>query len=141
MTQDSLFYPMFVMAALPGVILVLLFYFRLKAVLDGKVEPHYLENQGVESAPLIVVRLTHNLSNLFEFPVLFFIAGVILISLQKVDDLYISMAWSYVVLRYIHSAIHITYNRVLHRSSVHFLSDVILIAFWVRLLIQLSVDV
>jgi len=141
MIQENLYYPLFVMAALPGVILVLLFYFRLKAVLDGKVDPHYLENQGAESAPPIVVKLTHNLSNLFEFPILFLVVGVLLISLQKVDDLYISIAWSYVVLRYIHSTIHITYNRVLHRSSVHFLSDIVLITIWVRLLIQLSVDV
>lgn len=138
MNQENMVYPLFAMAVLPGAILVLLFYFRLKAVLVGKIELHYLEKHGAESAPPVVVRLTHNLSNLFEFPTLFLAAGVLLITLQIVDELYISLAWAYVGLRYIHSVIHVTYNKVLHRLSVFFISDVILIILWFRLVLQES---
>ena len=116
----------------------LLFCFRLKAVRDGIVAADYLEKQGVESAPPTVVKLNHNLANLFEFPVLFMIAGVLLITLHRVDDQYLLLAWTYVGLRYVHSAIHITYNRVLHRASIHFLSDIILIVMWSRLLLHVS---
>jgi len=90
MDQESMVYPLFAMAVLPGVILVLLFYFRLMAILEGKIEPHYLEKHGAESAPPIVVRLTHNLSNLFEFPILFLVTGVLLVTLHKVDEQYIA---------------------------------------------------
>jgi len=43
------------------------------------------------------------------------------------------LAWAYVGLRYIHSFIHITYNRVLHRFAVFVFSSVVLFALWVRL--------
>ena len=138
MNQENIVYPMFAMVALPGVIMVLLFYFRSKAILEGKVDPHYLEKHGAESAPPIVVRLTHNLSNLFEFPILFLVICVLLAILQKVDEQYILLAWGYVGVRYIHSTIHITYNKVLHRLSVHFVSDMVLIAIWFRLLLQVA---
>jgi len=69
---------------------------------------------------------------------LFLVTGVLLIALHKVDALYIYLAWGYVGLRYIHSAIHVTYNNVVHRSSVHFVSDMILVVMWFRLMLQVA---
>jgi hypothetical protein len=39
-------------------------------------------------------------------------------------------AWLYVALRYVHSFIHLTYNRVIHRFAVYVLSTVILFMLW-----------
>jgi len=135
MDQTNMIYPLFAMAALPGIVLLLLFYFRLNAVLEGKVGSHYLEVQGAEAAPPIIVKLTHNLANLFEFPVLFHAAGILSIVTHTVDETQIVLAWFYVGFRYVHSAIHITYNKVIHRSSVHFVSDIILIFLWFRVVL------
>ena len=135
MDQATIIYPLFAMAALPGIVLLLLFYFRLNAVLEGKVGSHYLETQGAEAAPPIVVKLTHNLANLFEFPVLFHAAGILSIVTHTVDETQVVLAWFYVAFRYVHSAIHITYNKVIHRSSAHLVSDVILVFLWFRMVL------
>lgn len=136
MNQEDIIYPLFTMAMLAGLVMALLFYFRLKALLEGKIEPHYLEKHGAESAPPVVVRLTHDLANLFEFPMLFMAAGLLVIVLHKVDEHYVYLAWVYVGLRYIHSVIHVTYNKVLHRASIHFISDMVLVVLWFRILLQ-----
>jgi hypothetical protein len=43
-----------------------------------------------------------------------------------------ALAWAYVALRIVHSAIHLTYNKVLHRLGVFALSNVVLVALWVN---------
>ena len=42
----------------------------------------------------------------------------------------------YVALRYVHSFIHLTYNRVMHRFTVYVLSTVILFVLWGVLAVQ-----
>ena len=50
----------------------------------------------------------------------------------------LALAWSYVVLRVAHSMIHCTYNRIVHRFTAFALSNVILVALWVSLGIQVA---
>lgn len=42
------------------------------------------------------------------------------------------LAWLYVGLRIVHSAIHLSYNHVIHRLAVFALSSVVLLALWVQ---------
>jgi len=49
-----------------------------------------------------------------------------------VDTIALAMAWSYVVLRIAHSVVHLTYNRLAHRGSLFALSNVVLVALWIR---------
>ena len=42
----------------------------------------------------------------------------------------IALAWVYVGLRVVHSAIHLTYNNVMHRLIAFALSNAVLIALW-----------
>ena len=71
--------------------------------------------------------------NQFESPLLFYIAIMLTLMLMVQDYVLVALAWTFVGLRYIHSFIHITYNRVLHRFSVFVFSSVILFALWIRL--------
>ncbi len=74
-----------------------------------------------------------NYHNQFESPLLFYVAIVLTLMLLVQDYVIVVLAWIYVGLRYIHSFIHITYNRVLHRFAVFVFSSVVLFALWVRL--------
>lgn len=74
-----------------------------------------------------------NYLSLFESPLLFYIAILLTLVLMVQDYVIVALAWTFVILRYIHSFIHITYNRVLHRFSVFVVSSVVLFAIWVRL--------
>jgi hypothetical protein len=74
-----------------------------------------------------------NYSNLFETPVLFYTAILLTLILMVQDNILVTLAWAYVVSRYAHSFIHVTYNRVMHRFSAFIFSSLVLLAFWVRL--------
>ena len=74
-----------------------------------------------------------NYANLFESPVLFYIAILLTLLLMVQDSILVILSWTYVTSRYIHSFIHITYNQVMHRFSVFIFSSFVLLAIWVRL--------
>ena len=74
-----------------------------------------------------------NYHNQFESPVLFYVAILLTLMLMLQDNIIVVLAWIYVGLRYVHSIIHITYNRVMHRFMVFIFSAVVLFAIWVRL--------
>jgi hypothetical protein len=42
----------------------------------------------------------------------------------------VSAAWAYVALRGLHSLIHVTYNRVVHRFLVYAASTLLLFGMW-----------
>ena len=68
--------------------------------------------------------------NLFEAPVLFFaVCGALAIT-DTVTPLQLGLAWAYVGLRTVHSIIHVTYNRVIHRFLAYVASLVILFLMW-----------
>ena len=74
-----------------------------------------------------------NFHNQLETPILFYVVILLTLMLMVQDYVIVALAWTFVALRYIHSFIHITYNRVLHRFSVFVFSSLVLFAIWFRL--------
>ena len=74
-----------------------------------------------------------NYANLFESPVLFYVAILLTLILMVQDTILVVLAWTYVSSRFMHSFIHMTYNKVMHRFSVFIFSSFVLLAIWVRL--------
>ncbi len=77
------------------------------------------------------------LTNLLEFPVLFYIATLLVFVLQRVDTIYLVLGWVYVALRVVHTIIHVTSNKVPNRFKAFILSYVVLIVLWVRIGFQI----
>ena len=48
------------------------------------------------------------------------------------------LAWAYAIVRLAHSLIHLTYNRVSHRLTMFLLSQGLLIAMWVLLVLRIA---
>jgi hypothetical protein len=71
--------------------------------------------------------------NLLEMPVLFYLAVLLSLILLVQDQVLILLSWTYVLLRYVHSLIQCTYNKVMHRFQVYLLSCVTLFLIWLRL--------
>ena len=134
----NILYPLFVMVLLPATVVLLIFIFRVKAVLDGKLAAQHFALKTTEDMSPLLIKLAHNLANLFEVPVLFYTVCVLAVAIPVVDERLILLAWCYVASRYLHSLIHITYNKVLHRVTVFFVSNVFLIIMWFRLVLQIE---
>ena len=80
-------------------------------------------------------RAADNFRNLFELPVLFYVALVIAYLTNQVTAVTLGLAWTFVALRYVHSYIHCTYNKVMHRFQAYLLDGLVLWALWAALAI------
>jgi hypothetical protein len=81
--------------------------------------------------PLEVARITRNLANQFELPVIFYAAVILLIVLGRVATIDIVAAWVFVVGRVIHTLVQTLTDNVRLRGQVfliNFLGVVVLVA-------------
>lgn len=85
----------------------------------------------------------HNLANLFEMPVLYFALVPLLLITHHANHVQVLLAWAYVVLRAVHSFIHIGPKKVPPRFVVYLMSCVVLSAMWIGFAIDMlhSADV
>lgn len=107
---------------------------RVNEMKRKKIHPQRVDNRR-DSSKLFrdSAASLDNYHNQFESPVLFYVAILLTLMLMLQDQVIVVLAWAYVGLRYAHSIIHITYNRVMHRFSVFMISGVVLFAIWIRL--------
>lgn len=130
--MSEILYPMLALGALTFLVLLLIPIARFRAAGRGEVTAADFRYGESANVPGAVSLPNRNLMNLLELPVLFYVACFGLYVTQTVDARAVNLAWGYVALRAIHSAIHLTYNNVFHRLSAYALSNVALIALWVR---------
>lgn len=126
----SILYPVLALFALTAFCVFRLALLRLRAVQAGRVDPRYYRvYTGGEEPEDLRVQARH-VSNLFEAPVLFYAIAVIAFVTEMAGALPVLLAWTYVLLRYAHSYVHLTSNRVLLRFRVFAASWAVLILLW-----------
>ena len=113
---------------------VYLYALRIPEIKRLGIDPDELQDRA-ESHKLLTVSgaASNNLKNLFEVPILFYLAAMIAMLLMIQDDLLVWLAWGFVILRVVHSAIHCSYNRVMHRFFAYLISCLFLMFMWIRL--------
>ncbi|HEX6859993.1 MAG TPA: MAPEG family protein [Caulobacteraceae bacterium] len=131
MTQNAIFLPVLALAAVTFVVLMLIPVRRFRAAFAGTVTPADFALGESANVPGQVSLANRNYMNLLEAPLLFYAVCIALYVTQQVDALALNIAWAYVILRGLHSLVHITYNNVVHRLSLFALSNVALVALWV----------
>ncbi len=72
-----------------------------------------------------------NFADLLEMPVLFYVVCLMAFVAGRVNPLFLDLAWIYVALRVLHSAVHLTYDNPLHRTTLFALSNFAVLALWV----------
>jgi hypothetical protein len=87
--------------------------------------------------PLRARLLSNSFDNQFQLPVLFFVGALLALHLGAVGWLETVLAWVFVVLRYVHAAVHVTTNRVHHRFAVYTLGLAVLVVFWLWLILRI----
>lgn len=122
------------MVFLTFVVWIYLYALRIPEIKRLGIDPDELQNRA-ESHKLLTVSgaASNNLKNLFEVPILFYLAAMIAMLLMIQDDLLVWLAWGFVILRVVHSAIHCSYNRVMHRFFAYLISCLFLMFMWIRL--------
>lgn len=126
--------PLLLQVALTFVVWLRLYHLRISEIQRKRIQPRALATRGGRQGLLIDSEAaSDNLMNLFEMPVLFYLAIVVALILMIQDPVLVAFAWLYVALRAVHSLIHITYNEVLHRFWAYFASSAALFVIWGRL--------
>jgi hypothetical protein len=134
----SIVWPAFALVALTLAVVFRLARQRFAAARSGRVDPPYYKVFKGEGEPADVAATARNLSNLYEMPTLFYAGIAIAFAAGRSGTLLVTLAWAYVALRYVHSAIHLTTNKVLWRFRAFAASMFVLLAFWGALGWQLA---
>ena len=129
--QQQIFGPMIAQAALTFAVLLMLPVARFRAVKAGKATPADFRVGESARVPPEAAVFNRNYANLFESPVLFFVVCLALHVTGGVDRTALTLAWAFVGFRVLHSAVHLTYNNVMHRLALFVLSVSALAALWV----------
>jgi len=115
MAAKAILYPMLAMVALTAIVAVTMYRRRVAEMRTRRVHPQKLALSAQMASALEDTRAADNFRNLFEAPVLFYVAMLTVYVTQITSPLYVGLAWIYVATRIAHSTIQCTYNRVMHR--------------------------
>ncbi len=129
--------PAAAMVLLTAVVWVYLYVVRLREIDEKKLEPQSIRNSVLGAAAFERVEPSDNFKNLFEVPVLFYALVACLAAWDHVTPLFVIGAWLFVALRAVHSFIHCTYNRVMHRFYAYAAGTVLIYALWAVFAFQL----
>ena len=111
---------------------------RMADIRQNRIRLSEIATSAQINARLPDLRASDNLRNLFEFPVLFYALVVLVLLLNMKSDVMGYGAWLYVALRYAHSFIHCTSNRVFRRFQVFAASTGVLALLWLIFAIKLA---
>jgi hypothetical protein len=123
----SILWPVLAQIGLTFFLYAWLTFARTKAVQSGETE--YACFVLGREEPLHVARITRNLANQFELPVIFYVLIVVLLAAGRITWIDIAAAWVFVAGRLIHSCVQTLTDNVPLRGRVfliNFLAVVVL---------------
>lgn len=130
LSPAAMLMPMAAMVALTAIVWVRLYFERIGEMRERRIRPQAVATSREMAAALTRTQAADNLRNLFEIPVLFYALCLAVTSVGGATPLLVDGAWAYVVLRAVHSLIHCSYNRVMHRFATYVASTALLFVLW-----------
>lgn len=131
----SMLYAMFGLVVFTYVYMLINFVWRYTAVKNRDMSIKYFRRLEGDQVPEKIALGSRHITNLFEVPVLFYVAGVLAVCLSLESPVMVGLAWAYVGCRLVHAFIHTTYNNVVHRMLIFHASCLVLLAIWVMLVV------
>ncbi len=127
--EKWLLLPVFLQVLLTMVVGVLSGRARVMAVRGGRTK---LKTIAVNNEAWTddVAKLGRNFDNQFQLPAVFFTLVALLIATEKIDVVFVILAWAFVASRYWHSYVHTGSNVVLTRFRIYVFGFAILFVMW-----------
>lgn len=125
------------MVVLTMIVMTRMFLERVRQIRAERIRWKEIPSSSQMATRLADTRAADNFRSLFEVPVLLYLALVVAFVTNQVTATTLALAWVFVVSRYVHSAIHCTYNRVRHRFAIYFSGCLVLWLLWGMLAIGL----
>ena len=137
MIRQPMFLPVLAMVGVTIGVWLRMFFTRVGEMKRERIPMQAVALSAQAAERFVDTRAADNFRNLFELPVLFYVAAVVAVITDQVTMVTLALAWAFVVLRIVHSAIHCGYNTVMHRFRAYFAGGVALWALWIVLAIGL----
>jgi hypothetical protein len=134
---SSILWPMLAQIFWTFLLYAWLTWARTRAVWRGEVDYSCFELGREE--PRAIARITRNLANQFELPVIFYAVVVLLVALDRVTTIDLVAAWVFVAGRVIHTLVQALTDKVELRGRVfmiNFLAVVVLVGHVVLLAVE-----
>lgn len=135
--MKAIFYPGVAMVLLTFVVWWRMYFTRIGQMKRERIHPQSVATSAQAAQRLTDSRAADNFRNLFELPVLFYFALTIAAFTGQAEPSVVGLAWTFVLLRVLHSAIHCTYNKVMHRFYAYVAGGMALWALWGVLIVGL----
>ena len=127
MEQTAIFTPFFLMILLTLIVWVYMYAKRIPFIQKSNLNPEQLTPiEFARISPPEVANPSDNLKNLFEVPTIFYSLVLYLYVTNQVDTVYVTVAWTFVVFRVFHSAVHCTVNIIILRFWLYCISTLVL---------------
>jgi hypothetical protein len=129
MPQTAIFGPVLATMFLTLLVWIYLYVRRIAFIQGNRLSPKDLAVPGelARLSPPQVSNPSDNFKNLFEIPVLFYALALHLFVTGQVDGTYLAASWVFVAFRFLHSAVHCTFNLVTLRFYLYLVST---LAVW-----------
>jgi hypothetical protein len=128
-----IFWPAFALFALTMFSVARLARMRFAAARAGRVDPRFYKVFKGEGEPPELAAASRNVANLYEMPTLFYAGTAIAFAAGEAGALLVALGWAYFLLRFAHTFVHVTTNKLMWRFRAFFASWIVLVAYWAAL--------
>lgn len=138
MSMQAMLMPVFAQVALTFVLLFWMQILRLRAIRLGQIPAHSVALRE-PNWPARVIQIANAFHNQLEAPLLFYVLILLALVTQTADSILLVLSWLFVVSRFVHAYIHVTSNRISHRSPVFLVGAIGLALMWIIVAARLTI--
>jgi hypothetical protein len=138
MSVEAILMPMFVQVALTFVLLFWMLALRLRAIRRGQVRPDQVALREPHWPPH-VQQVGNAFHNSVELPVLFYVVVLLALMTKTLDVTIYVLMWMFVLSRILHAGVHVTSNRLAHRTPMFLIGAIALALIWVIVIARVIV--
>ncbi len=132
MGATAILQPVIVLGLWTAIMMLWMYATRIPAMNKAGMDPQAAQHVKNIELPSNVARIADNYNHLFEQPTLFYATALTIAVMGHGDATNVMLAWTFVILRIIHSLVQATINIVMLRFSIFVLSWLVLIIMLVR---------
>ena len=128
----ALIQPVVALVVLTAIVGLLMVAYRNVAVIRGTATGRYFRTFTADQPAEWVERPARTYMNLLELPVLFYVVCLLMLTTGRFDSVQVSLAWVFVITRYVHAFIYIGFNHLLLRFTAFLTGVITLAVIWTR---------
>ncbi len=137
MQAKLILFPLFAMFVLTCIVAGTMLRRRVAYFKANRLHPQKVALSAQMAAQLPDTRAPDNFRNLFEVPVFFYAAVLLVFSAGLSNSPHLVLAWGFVAARAAHSYIQCTSNIVMRRFYAYLTSGTLLVLMWLLIVYQL----